>query len=217
PSAAVRTSIWNTPGPVTCRIRSADPNPSPRPRGSPLDWAKADAAASPSPTPVNPPELQMDSPITHHINGNGSNGTGTLLFPNLPAPELQSADGGSSSPSLSDFGTPWSVQTSSSPPPPAPSSIHAINHHMPVTTDSDSGFYPPGLPSSSSINPAFFHSFSAVSANPCAGINVVQQHHHHHQQQQHSSRTAGLQSVRRFTHSIRARFCSRGTTTTNTR
>ncbi|KAG7514704.1 cytoplasmic polyadenylation element-binding protein 2 isoform X4 [Solea senegalensis] len=130
----------------------------------------------------------MDSPITHHINGNGSSGTGTLLFPNLPAPELQSAGGGSSSPSLSDFGTPWSVQTSSSPPPPASSStiasIHAINHHMPVTTDSDSGFYPPGLPSSSSINPAFFHSFSAVSANPCAGINVVQQQHHHQQQQQ---------------------------------
>uniref|UniRef100_A0A4W6E410 Cytoplasmic polyadenylation element binding protein 2 n=1 Tax=Lates calcarifer TaxID=8187 RepID=A0A4W6E410_LATCA len=36
-------------------------------------------------------------------------------------------------------------------------------------TDSDNSFYP-GIPSS--INPAFFQSFSPVSANPCAGINV---------------------------------------------
>ncbi|XP_018525508.1 cytoplasmic polyadenylation element-binding protein 2 isoform X1 [Lates calcarifer] len=148
------------------------------PCGSPVEEAEADAA-SPSPTSVNPNKIQMDSPITHHINnGNGSSSTGNMLsgglgaaFPNLPAQEMQSASGGSSSPSLPGFGTPWSVQTSSSPPP-APNSINPIHanaiNQMP-STDSDNSFYP-GIPSS--INPAFFQSFSPVSANPCAGINV---------------------------------------------
>ncbi|XP_075943410.1 cytoplasmic polyadenylation element-binding protein 2 isoform X2 [Anarhichas minor] len=151
------------------------PQRRPELRGSPVEPAQADAA-SPSPTSVNPNAIQMDSPIAHQINiGNGSSGgTGNMLsgslsaaFPNLPAQEMQSAG---SSPG---FGTPWSVQTSSSPPP-APNSI---NHHpihanainqMP-NADPDSSFYP-GIPSS--INPAFFQSFSPVSANPCAGINV---------------------------------------------
>ncbi|KAG7228887.1 hypothetical protein INR49_008665 [Caranx melampygus] len=148
------------------------------PCGSPLEEAEADAA-SPSPTSVNPHKIQMDSPITHHINnGNGSSSTGNMLsgglgaaFPNLPAQEMQSASGGSSSPSLPGFGTPWSVQTSASPPP-APNSINPLHanaiNQMP-TTDSDNSFYP-GIPSS--INPAFFQSFSPVSTNPCAGINV---------------------------------------------
>ncbi|XP_035032034.1 cytoplasmic polyadenylation element-binding protein 2 isoform X1 [Hippoglossus stenolepis] len=151
------------------------------PRGSPLEEAEADAA-SPSPTSVNPRTIQMDSPIAHHINnGNGSSSTGNMLsgglgaaFPNLPSQEMQSANGGSSSPSLPGFGTPWSVQTSSSPPP-APNSINPIHpihanaiNQMP-NADSDNSFYP-GIPSS--INPAFFQSYSPVSANPCAGINV---------------------------------------------
>lgn len=147
------------------------------PCGSPVEEAEADAA-SPSPTSVNPNKIQMDSPIAHHINGNGSSSTGNMLsgglsaaFPNLPTQEMQSASVGSSSPSLPGFGTPWSVQTSSSPPP-APNSINPIHanaiNQMP-NTDSDNGFYP-GIPSS--INPAFFQSFSPVSANPCAGINV---------------------------------------------
>uniref|UniRef100_A0AAX7V932 RRM domain-containing protein n=1 Tax=Astatotilapia calliptera TaxID=8154 RepID=A0AAX7V932_ASTCA len=114
------------------------------PRGSPVEEAEADAA-SPLPTSVNLNKIQMDSPI--------------------------SASAGSSSPSLPGFGTPWSVQTSSSPPP-APNSINPIHanaiNHMP-NADSDNSFYP-GIPSS--INPAFFQSFSPVSANPCAGINV---------------------------------------------
>ncbi|XP_026201768.1 cytoplasmic polyadenylation element-binding protein 2 isoform X4 [Anabas testudineus] len=152
------------------------PDPSPADRsGSPAEEPEADAA-SPSPTSVNPPKIQMDSPIAHHINnGNGSSSTGNMLsgglsaaFPNLPTQEVQSASGGSSSPSLPGFGTPWSVQTSSSPPP-APNSINPIHanaiNQMP-NTDSDNSFYP-GIPSS--INPAFFQSFSA---NPCAGINV---------------------------------------------
>ncbi|XP_045906191.1 cytoplasmic polyadenylation element-binding protein 2 isoform X1 [Micropterus dolomieu] len=145
--------------------------------GSPVEEAEADAA-SPSPTSVNSNKIQMDSPIAHHINGNGSSSTGNMLsgglgaaFPNLPTQEMQSASVGSSSPSLTGFGTPWSVQTSSSPPP-APNSINPIHanaiNQMP-NTDSDNSFYP-GIPSS--INPAFFPSFSPVSANPCAGINV---------------------------------------------
>ncbi|KAL7397052.1 hypothetical protein ABVT39_015910 [Epinephelus coioides] len=149
------------------------------PCGSPVEEAQADAA-SPSPTSVNPHKIQMDSPIAHHINnGNGSSSsTGNMLsgglsaaFPNLPTQEMQSASVGSSSPSIPGFGTPWSVQTSSSPPP-APTSINPIHanaiNQMP-NTDSDNSFYP-GIPSS--INPAFFQSFSPVSANPCAGINV---------------------------------------------
>lgn len=160
---------FNKPGHSTA---AADPC------GSPSEVAEADVA-SPSPTSVNPNKIQMDSPITHHINnGNGSSSTGNMLsgglgaaFPNLPTQEIQSASGGSSSPSLPGFGTPWSVQTSSSPPP-APNSINPI-HANPINqipnTDSDNSFYP-GIPSS--INPAFFQSFSPVSANPCGGINV---------------------------------------------
>ncbi|KAF3691217.1 Cytoplasmic polyadenylation element-binding protein 2 [Channa argus] len=153
------------------------PDPSPAdPSNSPVKGAEADAA-SPSPTSVNPSKIQMDSPIAHHINNsNGSSSsTGNMLsgglgaaFPNLPTQEMQSASGGSSSPSLPGFGTPWSVQTSSSPPP-APNSINPIHantvNQMP-NTDSDNSFYP-GIPSS--INPVFYQSFSA---NPCAGINV---------------------------------------------
>ncbi|XP_060885536.1 cytoplasmic polyadenylation element-binding protein 2 isoform X3 [Labrus mixtus] len=149
--------------------RAADP------RGSPTEEAEADAA-SPSPTSVNPNRLQMDSPIAHHINGNGSS-TGNMLsgglsaaFPNLPTQELQTSGvGGSSSPSLPGFGTPWSVQTSSSPPPAPINPIHANTINQMPNADSDNSFYP-GIPSS--INPAFFQSFSPVSANPCAGINV---------------------------------------------
>ncbi|KAM8890366.1 cytoplasmic polyadenylation element-binding protein 2 isoform 1-T1 [Synchiropus picturatus] len=126
-------------------------------------------AAPPSPTSVNPNTAQMDSPVAQHLS-NGSSGTGSVLsgglgaaFPNLPTQEIQSASGGSSSPSLPGFPpTPWSVQTSSSPPP-----IHTMNQ-IP-NNEPDNSFYP-GIPSS--INPAFFQSFSPVAANPCAGINV---------------------------------------------
>lgn len=147
------------------------------PRVSPQEEAEADAA-SPSPTSVNPNKIQMDSPITHHINNGNGSSTGNMLsgglgagFPNLPTSDVQSASGGSSSPPLPGFGTPWSVQTCSSPPP-APNSMNPIHanviNQMP-STESDNSFYP-GVPSS--INPAFFQSFSPVSANPCAGMNV---------------------------------------------
>uniref|UniRef100_A0A672N6E2 Cytoplasmic polyadenylation element binding protein 2 n=1 Tax=Sinocyclocheilus grahami TaxID=75366 RepID=A0A672N6E2_SINGR len=72
-------------------------------------------------------------------------------------PEMQNPGGGSASPTLPGFGTPWSVQTSS-PPPHVSNSANAINQ-IP-TTESDN--YYPGIPSS--INPGFFQSFSA---NPC--------------------------------------------------
>ncbi|XP_054644577.1 cytoplasmic polyadenylation element-binding protein 2 isoform X2 [Dunckerocampus dactyliophorus] len=112
----------------------------------------------------------MDSPGAHHVNnGNMLSGGLGAAFPNLPAQEMQSTGGGSPSPSLPGFGTPWSVQTSSSPPPAPPSvgSLHAVNQL--ASAESDSSFYA-GIPSS--INPAFFQSFSPVSANPCAGMNV---------------------------------------------
>ncbi|XP_055020975.1 LOW QUALITY PROTEIN: cytoplasmic polyadenylation element-binding protein 2 [Boleophthalmus pectinirostris] len=136
---------------------------------SSLEETQTDAA-SPSPTSVK--TIQMDSPIAHH-NSNGSS-TASMLsgglsaaFPN-PTQEMQSASGGSTSPSLPGFGTPWSVQTSSSPPPAPINPVHTMNQ-MP-STDSDSNSFYPGIPSS--INPAFFQSFSPVSANPCPGINV---------------------------------------------
>lgn len=149
----------------------------PDPPGSPEEEAEADAA-SPSRASANLSQLQMDSPVAHHLNNGNGSSTGTMLsgglgaaFPNLPPQEMQSASGGSSSPPLPGFGTPWSVQTSSSPPP-APNSVNPIHanaiNQMP-NTDSENSFYP-GIPSS--INPAFFQSFSPVSANPCAGINV---------------------------------------------
>ncbi|XP_054916479.1 cytoplasmic polyadenylation element-binding protein 2 isoform X3 [Poeciliopsis prolifica] len=150
------------------------------PRGSAVEAAEADAA-TPSPPSGNLNEIQMDSPIAHHLNnGNGSSSsTGSMLsgglgaaFPNLPSSqEIQSAGGGPSSPSLPGFGTPWSVQTSSSPPPAASSinPMHANAISQMPGADSENSFYP-GIPSS--INPAFFQSFSPVSANPCAGINV---------------------------------------------
>uniref|UniRef100_A0AAV2KVF5 RRM domain-containing protein n=1 Tax=Knipowitschia caucasica TaxID=637954 RepID=A0AAV2KVF5_KNICA len=126
---------------------------------SSLDKAHADAA---SPSLTSRKTLQMDSPITHH-NGNGSS-TASMLSGGLsaafsnPTQEMQSASGGTS-PSLPGFGTPWSIQTSSSPPP-AP--INPV-HMNPISTEADSSSFYPSIPSS--INPAFFQSFSAVSAS----------------------------------------------------
>ncbi|XP_033871057.1 cytoplasmic polyadenylation element-binding protein 2-like isoform X4 [Acipenser ruthenus] len=145
--------------------------------------ANAVAAASSSPSPVNPnkAKIQMESPNNHLINSNGSSAANNILptglvagFNNLQNQEMQNqlqTQGGSSSPSLPGFGTPWSVQTSS-PPPPVTNSTNP-NHASPMNqitnAETDNSFYP-GIPSS--INPAFFQSFSPVSANSCAGINV---------------------------------------------
>uniref|UniRef100_A0A3P8XJE6 RRM domain-containing protein n=1 Tax=Esox lucius TaxID=8010 RepID=A0A3P8XJE6_ESOLU len=151
--------------------------------GSPVKVvADVETAASPSPTSVNPNKvkIQMDSPITHHINNGNGSSTGNMLagglgggFPNLQNQEMQNPTGGSSSPPLHGFGTPWSVQTSSPPPPPVSNSSNPIHPANAINqlahTDPENSFYP-GIPSS--INPAFFQSFSPVSGNPCPGINV---------------------------------------------
>ncbi|MGH0157882.1 UNVERIFIED_CONTAM: hypothetical protein FKN15_034504 [Acipenser sinensis] len=145
--------------------------------------ANAVAAASSSTSPVNPnkAKIQMESPNNHLINSNGSSAANNILptgllagFNNLQNQEMQNqqqTQGGSSSPSLPGFCTPWSVQTSS-PPPPVTNSTNP-NHASPMNqitnAETDNSFYP-GIPSS--INPAFFQSFSPVSANSCAGINV---------------------------------------------
>ncbi|XP_028818727.1 cytoplasmic polyadenylation element-binding protein 2 isoform X1 [Denticeps clupeoides] len=98
-------------------------------------------------------QLQMDSP--------------GAAFSSLPHPDMQNPGGGGpASPTLPGFGTPWSVQTS---PPPPPASGSANPGHPVPAGEPDHSFYP-GIPSS--INPAFFQSFSSVSGNLCAGISV---------------------------------------------
>ncbi|XP_051961389.1 cytoplasmic polyadenylation element-binding protein 2-like isoform X2 [Xyrauchen texanus] len=118
-----------------------------------------------APSPVNPNKvrIQMESPSAHHVtNANGTGGNNMLgsAFANIPHQEMQNPGGGvggTASPTLPGFGTPWSVQTNS-PPPPVTNSANAIN---PISaTEPDNFFH--GIPSS--INPGFFQSFSP---NPC--------------------------------------------------
>ncbi|XP_071412882.1 cytoplasmic polyadenylation element-binding protein 2 isoform X1 [Pithys albifrons albifrons] len=147
---------------------------------------------------VNPPpspHLQaraklppMESPPNSHLLGSPGNllpgglgsGFSSLQSPEIPSPHHQSGGGSSSAaspppPPLPGFGTPWSVQTSSPPPqqtqqPPVSSGGGGggqISAMPPPSPESETSFYP-GIPSS--INPAFFQSFSPVSPhNPCAG------------------------------------------------
>ncbi|XP_027798837.2 cytoplasmic polyadenylation element-binding protein 2 isoform X4 [Marmota flaviventris] len=132
----------------------------------------------------------LQSPDLPHPGGGGGGG-----------PPGGGGGGGSASPPpLPGFGTPWSVQTASPPPqpqqPPAPqpppppppqqppqqqpqapgSSATtpgggggSLSAMPPPSPDSENGFYP-GLPSS--MNPAFFPSFSPVSPHGCAGLSV---------------------------------------------
>ncbi|KAM8800619.1 cytoplasmic polyadenylation element-binding protein 2 isoform 2-T3 [Rhynchonycteris naso] len=133
----------------------------------------------------------LQSPDLPHPGGGGGGGGG---------PPGGAGGGGSASPPpLPGFGTPWSVQTASPPPqpqpqpppqqqpppppqqqpppPPQPGSSAAtpgggggsLSAMPPPSPDSENGFYP-GLPSS--MNPAFFPSFSPVSPHGCAGLNV---------------------------------------------
>lgn len=121
-------------------------------------------------------KLQMDGQSGHLLSG-GTNLLGSP-FPGSPdLPSNQSPGGSSSSPSLPGFGTPWSVQTSSPPPPPPsqlpqqqPAAPHPTGHNLNALQSPEPDSFYPGIPSS--INPAFFHSFSPVSANPCPGMNV---------------------------------------------
>ncbi|KAI1888732.1 hypothetical protein AGOR_G00171760 [Albula goreensis] len=151
-----------------------------------VEETDANVVASASPSSVNSSKVKilMDSPTTTHLinNSNGSSSAANMLSGGLGAgftatlqnQEMQNphqSSSGPTSPTLPGFGTPWSVQTSS-PPPPVANSANP-NHANPLnqvhSTETDNGFYP-GIPSS--INPAFFQSFSPVSANPCAGISV---------------------------------------------
>ncbi|KAM4673234.1 cytoplasmic polyadenylation element-binding protein 2 isoform 3-T3 [Amazona ochrocephala] len=151
------------------------------------------AAASCVNPPPSPHHLQaraklppMESPPNSHLLGSpgsllpGGLGSGfsSLQSPEIPSPHHQSGGGSSSAaspppPPLPGFGTPWSVQTSSPPPqqtqqPPVSSGGGGqISAMPPPSPESETSFYP-GIPSS--INPAFFQSFSPVSPhNPCAG------------------------------------------------
>ncbi|KAM6261402.1 cytoplasmic polyadenylation element-binding protein 2 isoform 2-T2 [Porphyrio hochstetteri] len=151
------------------------------------------AAASSVNPPPSPPHLQaraklppMESPPNSHLLGSPGNllpgglgsGFSSLQSPEIPSPHHQSGGGSSSAaspppPPLPGFGTPWSVQTSSPPPqqtqqPPVSSGGGGqISAMPPPSPESETSFYP-GIPSS--INPAFFQSFSPVSPhNPCAG------------------------------------------------
>ncbi|XP_054058745.1 cytoplasmic polyadenylation element-binding protein 2 isoform X4 [Rissa tridactyla] len=151
------------------------------------------AAASCLNPPPSPPHLQarakpppMESPPNSHLLGSPGNllpgglgsGFSSLQSPEIPSPHHQSGGGSSSAaspppPPLPGFGTPWSVQTSSPPPqqtqqPPVSSGGGGqISAMPPPSPESETSFYP-GIPSS--INPAFFQSFSPVSPhNPCAG------------------------------------------------
>ncbi|XP_018423745.1 PREDICTED: cytoplasmic polyadenylation element-binding protein 2-like [Nanorana parkeri] len=135
--------------------------------------AAGDPHASGSPPSLAKCKLQMEA--------QGGGGGHLLLGSPFPgSPDLasnQSPGGSSSSPSLPGFGTPWSVQTSSPPPPPhqmpqqqQPSAPHPAGPNLNALQSQEPDSFYPGIPSS--INPAFFHSFSPVSANPCPGINV---------------------------------------------
>uniref|UniRef100_A0A8C9E543 Cytoplasmic polyadenylation element binding protein 2 n=1 Tax=Phocoena sinus TaxID=42100 RepID=A0A8C9E543_PHOSS len=136
----------------------------------------------------------LQSPdLPHPGGGGGGGGSGG------GGPPGGGGGGGSASPPppLPGFGTPWSVQTASPPPQPQPPPPQqqpppppqqppqpqpgssaatpggggggSLSAMPPPSPDSENGFYP-GLPSS--MNPAFFPSFSPVSPHGCAGLSV---------------------------------------------
>ncbi|KAM4810564.1 cytoplasmic polyadenylation element-binding protein 2 isoform 2-T2 [Rhinophrynus dorsalis] len=111
-------------------------------------------------------KLQMEAQGGHLPNLLGGPYSGSQDLSNTHTP-------GGSPPALPGFGTPWSVQTSSPPPPPPPipqqqpTAPHPTGPNLNALQNPDPDSFYPGIPSS--INPAFFQSFSA---NPCPGINV---------------------------------------------
>ncbi|XP_058619531.1 cytoplasmic polyadenylation element-binding protein 2 isoform X2 [Onychostoma macrolepis] len=138
--------------------QQTEPPPPPQQQQQPYSSSSSSSSSSTgldTDAPSSKVKPQMESPSAHHIN-NGTGGNNMLAAAAFP--EMQSPGGGGSvSPSLPAFGTPWSVQTSS-PPPPVSNAANAINT---IPTTEPDNFYP-GIPSS--INPGFFQSFSA---NPC--------------------------------------------------
>ncbi|XP_062838173.1 cytoplasmic polyadenylation element-binding protein 2-like isoform X2 [Anolis carolinensis] len=173
----------------------------------------------------------MESP-PHNSGGGGhllgsfnSSGAEASVVPSSPPPPLPG------------FGTPWSVQTSSPPPPPPQPAPNAAMAPPPSPEppengsggNSSSSFYAAGgMPSS--INPAFFQSFSPVSTHagsmgpfgspfstaPPPQINVPQQQQqqparrspvspqlqqqHHHQHQAAVAAAAFLQQRNSYNH-----------------
>ncbi|KAM9087374.1 cytoplasmic polyadenylation element-binding protein 2 isoform 8-T8 [Megaptera novaeangliae] len=139
----------------------------------------------------------LQSPDLPHPGGGGGGGSGG----GGPPGGGGGGGSASPPPPLPGFGTPWSVQTASPPPQPQPqppppqqppppppqqppqpqpgSSAAtpggggggggSLSAMPPPSPDSENGFYP-GLPSS--MNPAFFPSFSPVSPHGCAGLSV---------------------------------------------
>ncbi|KAK3518813.1 hypothetical protein QTP70_014876 [Hemibagrus guttatus] len=96
-------------------------------------------ATAPSSASVSPNKVQIRmEPTSAHL---------AAAFTSLPHHETSAA-----SPSLPGFGAPWSVHTSSPPPP-----VSNNGSHIMPGTEPDGGFYP-GIPSS--VNPGFFQSFS---------------------------------------------------------
>ncbi|XP_075050774.1 cytoplasmic polyadenylation element-binding protein 2 isoform X2 [Mixophyes fleayi] len=161
------------------KLLPASPSSSSSSSSSSCSAAEVATAARETHGPGSPPslghqlpvktKLQMEAQSGHHLLGSP--------FPGSPdLPSNQSPGTSSSSPSLPGFGTPWSVQTSSPPPPPPqlpqqqPAAPHPAGPNLNAMQSPEPDSFYPGIPSS--INPAFFHSFSPVSANPCPGMNV---------------------------------------------
>nr|XP_033804843.1 cytoplasmic polyadenylation element-binding protein 2 isoform X2 [Geotrypetes seraphini] len=140
-----------------------------------LSGTEANAASPPSSSAAAAAKakIALEPPGNHLLSCGGGGGLGSGGFSGLASQEMAGppAPGGSASPPLSGFGTPWSVQTSSPPPPvsgaPNPGGGGGQINALPAPESEN--FYP-GIPSS--ISPAFFQSFSPVSHNPCAGMNV---------------------------------------------
>ncbi|MEE6462465.1 hypothetical protein FKM82_001603 [Ascaphus truei] len=160
-------------------------------------------------------KLQMEAQGGHLLSGGAPTLLDAPFSSSSDMPSTQTPGGPSSPPALTGFGTPWSVQTSSPPPPPPslpqhqqPAAPHPAGSNLNALQSPEPDSFYPGIPSS--INPAFFQSFSPVSPNPCPGMNVPgfnspfsaqmnisqqqqsrrspvstqlnpQHHHHHHQ------------------------------------
>ncbi|XP_061540311.1 LOW QUALITY PROTEIN: cytoplasmic polyadenylation element-binding protein 2 [Phycodurus eques] len=122
----------------------------------------------------------MDPPVAHRVNsGNDNMLSGGLgaAFPEMPSTGV-GGSGGSSSPSLPGFGTPWSVQTCSSSPPPGPPAA-------PAPCNPAADFYA-GMPASSCVSPAFFQGFGGAFS-PQIRRSPISPQMLHLQQQQRSN------------------------------
>ncbi|XP_053109177.1 cytoplasmic polyadenylation element-binding protein 2 isoform X2 [Hemicordylus capensis] len=199
----------------------------------------------------SPPNSHLLGSAGNLLPGGLGSGFSSLQGPELPSPHHggggPSASAATSSPPpLPGFGTPWSVQTSSpppppqqqpppgqqqpppQPPPPATSAAMAPPPSPESSSEGSSSFYAAGGGIPSSINPAFFQSFSPVSphaasvgpfsspfsAAPPPQINLPQQQqqnrrspvspqlqqHHQHQAAAAAAAAAFLQQRNSYNH-----------------